>query len=432
MFHRLHSQMTAFSAAITSLILIAMTCVCLFISEGSLKAGTDASFSSGLATILSHLQNQNNLSLQWIKQVQETDSFRLCFYDNGAPLFSRKYYSTPELDSLAALARREALSRHGMDIASTNSSILPEHVEFSITDAHGTMYYASAGTLPRNRGTLGFIILYSLEVQQRQILRQRLLFTAVDLAAILLLTLFARKFTGRMLLPLEENRRKQIYFTAAASHELRAPLTVILSGVEALKKTEEPAQRRHFFQIIAEEGARMQNLITDMLFLSRSDSGTFHISARDCQPELLLLDAYEKHELPAHHKKLSLSVRIPEEQLPACHADPERVAQIFSILLDNAFSYTPEGGAVALTLSISRNRSRLLFTVSDNGPGIPDAEKAHVFDRFYRMESSHTDKRHSGLGLCIAKELAAAHHGSLRVEDAPEGGAAFILSLPPA
>lgn len=431
MFHRLHIQMTAFATLIISLILVAMTCVCLLISERSLKENMEASFSNELSTILTYLQSQNTISLQWIRQTQENRSILLYFYDNGMPLYIGRLYGDPGQNALAEYAREYARSRYNVDVARAGSSIFSSHTEFSMTYRQSP-YYVSVGTIPGKNGTLGFVILSPLAERQRQILLQRLLFFAVDFVALLFLALFSWIFTGRMLLPLETSHRKQADFIAAASHELRSPLAVIRSGVEALQKTDDPALRRHFFQIIDEEGRRMQHLISDMLFLSRSDSRTFPVHLSRCQPDLLLLETYEKYALSARKKKLSLSIELPEERLPACRADPERAAQIFSILLDNAFSYTPEGGAVRLSLAADPGRALLLFRVTDNGPGVPDAEKTRIFDRFYRSQRSHTDKEHFGLGLCIASELARAHRGKLWVEDAPGGGAVFTLALPAA
>ena len=87
----------------------------------------------------------------------------------------------------------------------------------------------------------------------------------------------------------------------------------------------------------------MQHLIADMLFLARSDAGGFPVVLKSCQPDLLLLDAYEKFDLPIRQKGLTLRLKLPEGQLPLCRCDPERVAQVLSVLLDNAISYTPSG-----------------------------------------------------------------------------------------
>lgn len=436
MFHKFHIQMTLFASAIISLILIALTVVCLLISENGIRQSTKSSFLNERSTILTYLQSQNTISLQWINQIQESNHFLLFFYDNGVPLYAQRLYADETDCTLAEMVLDYAYANYQLDISHTYANALPVYQDFSVTDEENGSYYASAGVLSKSKDALGFLILYPLSYQQQQISLQRLLFAVSDAAALSLLTVFIWFFTGRLLLPLQENHRKQIQFTASASHELRAPLAVILSGTEALEKTENAAERKHFIHMIQSEGLRMQHLISDLLLLSHSDSNTLSICPVACQPDLLILDAYEKFEIPAHKKKLSLLLHLPEQQLPSCLADPERIAQIFSILLDNAISYTPEGGAVTLSISMTAITTKhsksdwILFQISDNGPSIPDAEKELIFDRFYRAEASHTSKQHFGLGLCIAKEIALAHHGQLWVEDVTGGGACFSLALP--
>ncbi|MDE6674709.1 MAG: ATP-binding protein, partial [Acetatifactor sp.] len=110
--------------------------------------------------------------------------------------------------------------------------------------------------------------------------------------------------------------------------------------------------------------------------------------------------------------------------------DRHRLEQLLTILLQNALNYTPEGGTVTLSARLAPDKSRTIqVLVSDNGPGVPDAEKAHIFQRFYRVEQSHTDRSHFGLGLCIAQEIALAHRGTLTVSDTEGGGATFCLAL---
>lgn len=429
MFKKLHIQMTLFASLITSTILVALTCICLLISENGLKKNTESSFMKELNVMITNIQNQDYISLQWINQLRDNNHYQLFFYDSGTPLFTQKLYADEKDTALAEKARFYALEQYGLDISVTNSKILSVHKEFSIKDDFGTDYYAAAGVIPKSKGSLGFIILLSLEEQDRQILAQRLLFTIVDAAAILLLFLFSWFFTGKMIVPLEKNRKSQIQFIASASHELRAPLTVILSGTDALSKAEAPSVREHFTRIIKTEGLRMQHLISDMLFLARSDSGSFPVTAVRCQPDVLLLDIYEKYELQAHDKKRSLILNLPDDMSNFCLCDPERITQVLSILLDNAISYTPEGGRI--TLSMSQDSTHYLKLIVENtGPGIPDSEKEAVFERFYRSQSSHTDKQHFGLGLCIAREIICSHHGQLWVEDAPDGGPRFIFTLP--
>ena len=107
---------------------------------------------------------------------------------------------------------------------------------------------------------------------------------------------------------------------------------------------------------------------------------------------------------------------------------------MLSILLDNALTYTPAGKQV--TLSACRREARghkkagVTFAVSDQGCGVPDADKKHVFDRFYRADGSRTDRQHYGLGLSVAKELVQLHGGTIGLEDAEDGGARFLVHLP--
>lgn len=431
MFKKLHIQMTLFSSLITSTILVSLTCICLLISENGLLKNTETSFLKELNVMIANIQSQDYISLQWINQLRENNHYQLYFYDSGSPLFTQSLYADQEGIDLAEKTRRYALEHYGLDISTAESKILTAHREFLIRDDSGVDYYAAAGVTPKSKSSLGFIILLSLEEQDRQILAQRLLFTAVDAGAILLLILFSWFFTGKMIVPLEKNRKSQVQFIASASHELRAPLTVILSGTDALSKAEDPYVREHFTRIIKTEGLRMQHLISDMLLLARSDAGSFPVTTVCCQPDVLLMDIYEKYELSAHDRKISLVLKLPEDMPDFCLCDPERITQVLTILLDNAVSYTPEGGKITLSLT-QHNGHSIRFCVGNNGPGIPDSEKEAVFERFYRVQSSHTDKQHFGLGLCIAKEIILAHHGQIWVEDGPDNGPRFVFTLPAA
>ena len=427
MFKKLHRQMTLFCTLIVSLLLITLTLFCLLISERSLKTHAEISFLRELNTVIAHLQNQDTVSLPWRMRLQADSGFFLCLYDNGTPLYSQRLNPDETLDTLAAQARTYAEETCGISLASTAFRSLPAHEEFLLSDASGD-YYTSVGVIPKGGGTLGFIVLSPQTELAAQLRIQRLLFIVLDAFALLFLFLFIRFFVGKMLIPLAENHRKQLEFVSAASHELRTPLSVILSGTDALEKAQTPSEQQHFLALIRTEGGRMQRLISDLLFLARSGSGTFEVSPRPCPPDILLLDAYEAFELPAHEKKQSISLTLPEGTLPPINCDPERIAQVLAILLDNAISYTPEGGRILL--SLKRRGTSVCFIVTDSGPGIPDAQKKRIFDRFYRADGSHSDREHFGLGLCIAHEIVAAHRGKLWVTDAPDGGARFYVSLP--
>ena len=427
MFQKLHRQMTLFCTLIVSMLLVSLTLICLLISERSLKANAEASFLRELGTIITHLQSQDTVSLPWRMHLQADSGILLCLYDNGTPLYSQRLNPNASQEALSEQARAYAEETYHLSFANTSFRSLPVHVEFLLSEDQ-TDYYASVGVIPKGNGSLGFIVLSPQTELSRQIHMQRMLFAASDVVALLLLVLFIRHFTGKMLRPLAENQQKQLDFVSSASHELRAPLAVMLSGADALELAQTENERAHFLSILRSEGARMQRLISDLLFLAHSGSGTFSIVPHPCQPDLLLLDAYEAFEITAHEKKQSISLSLPEGTLPPVSCDPERIAQVLAILLDNALSYSPEGSRISL--SLKRRGTSVCFDVTDSGPDIPDDQKELIFDRFYRADSSHSDRQHFGLGLCIAHEIVAAHRGRIWVADAPGGGAQFFVSLP--
>ncbi|MDE7185007.1 MAG: ATP-binding protein, partial [Lachnospiraceae bacterium] len=122
-----------------------------------------------------------------------------------------------------------------------------------------------------------------------------------------------------------------------------------------------------------------------------------------------------------------IKVSLPEDPLPDCMCDSERIIQVLTIFLHNAVSYTPEGGKICLSTDYLNKHFEI--KISDTGVGISDEEKSKIFDRFYRSEKARSDKNHFGLGLAIAYDIITAHHGNIRVTDTPGGGTTFVIVL---
>lgn len=434
MFQKLHKKMTLFCVFVTGFILVALSFTCLFFAESNMKRNNYASFLKEVNTIILHLQGENAISHQWLNQLHDNSNFQIYLYDNGQELFYQQLHASTsqeekqQKDLLLEKVTSMAETNFQLNIFQSTSSLFPVHEEFSLKDEPKQSYYVSAGVIPKSGGDLSFILLLPLNHQERQILSLRLFITIADMLGIILLSVFSWFFTGKMLIPLEENRKKQTQFVASASHELRTPLTVIMSALEALKKADSREEKLHFEKIMAEEGARMQHLISDMLLLANSDSKHFHIQPAPCQPDGILLNVYEKYETLAKRKHILLHLSLPEEMLCDCTCDTERMIQVFSILMDNALSYTPEGGSVTLSLK-SVSSGKFCFSVADTGSGIDDSEKKLVFERFYRSDNARTDKEHFGLGLCIAKEIIYAHRGKIWIEDNNPQGTVFLIEL---
>ena len=256
--------------------------------------------------------------------------------------------------------------------------------------------------------------------------------TVMGILAVFALTLVAVTFVSILLAhlitrPVKRAWDQQTQFIASASHELRSPLAVILSSIRAMQDAP-PAEAARFRDTIQSEGERMSRLVGDMLSLANADNQSWSIHPAPCELDTLLLEISEKYEPLMRSKKLSLSVELPDEELPPCICDPSRMGQVLGILLDNSLAYVPAGGKIRLSLSC--REAQFLLTVSDNGPGIPDEKKEAVFQRFYRADAARKDKQHFGLGLCIAKEIVLLHKGEIQVQDAPGGGAEFVITLP--
>ena len=426
MYRKLHLRLTMFCTFICGLILVIMSLFCLSFSETESRNSHFADFQINISMLKNHLESQTILSHNWLSQVTADTHFEIDIRDNGSGLIFEHLNPLSIDEDLFALARQMAREDHMvLEEAVSADSVLSTHAEFELT-RNGQNYYAAVLIIPKNSGVLNVAVLYPLTGLYQTLRFRQILFLCADAGGILLLALFFWFFTWHMMQPLIISNRKQTEFIASASHELRSPLTVMLSSLSAMKHASD-GDRERFSETIRLEGKRMSRLIDDMLTLSGADSSRFSIHKAPVEMDTLLLSVYEKFEPLARKKSISLHITLPEALIPPCCCDKERMEQVFSILLDNALSYTPPQGTIAL--SLETYSGKLIFRVADNGPGIPDTEKEAVFDRFYRCDKSHKDKAHFGLGLCIAKEIIHMHKGSIRVEDAAGGGAVFVVTL---
>ena len=212
-------------------------------------------------------------------------------------------------------------------------------------------------------------------------------------------------------------------FIATASHELRTPIFSLSGFVELLQDEElDDETRREFLETMSEQVARLQKLSVDLLDLSRLDAGSMRVEAEPVDlSELARSVAQEFTPALADHRT-ELELALPGEG-PEAVCDPERVAQIVRILLDNALRHTPAGTNITVTAGGQNGTAEL--TVADTGPGVSDGSRSHVFERFYTGDAT----RGAGLGLAIAKELAERMDGEISLRTRP-GRTTFTLTLP--
>ena len=186
--------------------------------------------------------------------------------DNGNSLYLKKLQTDSLDETIFRKAEEISAASYALDLSNPGAvSKLTKRIFFQMKD-----FYVSTALIPKSHGTVSMIILYSLDSVKHRILLQRLAFSGAAFLAILALSICSWFFTGRMITPLEKSRQEQTEFIAAASHELRSPLAVILSGISAMKKAD-PKEQGHFLSVIEKEGTRMSLLINDMLSLSNAD-----------------------------------------------------------------------------------------------------------------------------------------------------------------
>jgi two-component system sensor histidine kinase ResE len=223
---------------------------------------------------------------------------------------------------------------------------------------------------------------------------------------------------------LEKTRRD---YVANVSHELRTPLTAVRGLLEPLSDgmiTDEETRQR-YYRIMLREVVRLSRLITDMLELSRLQSGTEHMELHAVNLTELLQDTRQNYANEASQRGIELKLDL--DDIPFAMTDEDRVEQLLVILIDNAMRYTPEGGSITISATQAKGE-RILVTVSDTGCGIAPEDLPHVFERFFKTDRSRREGG-TGLGLSIAKQIIDKLGENIYVESNPGEGTSFHFTL---
>lgn len=249
--------------------------------------------------------------------------------------------------------------------------------------------------------------------------REALIIVGLASLGAVLLSLVASWFlAGRALVPIGEALHRQRQFTADASHELRTPLTVVDAGIQVLRR--HPSQRidqnADVIQSMSAQAQRMGRLLGGLLALARADSGEAELEIARVDVDELARTTARDFAPRAGERRARISVG-GDAPLVA-DLDPDRIRQLLVILLDNALTHSPPGANVQMTFR--RHDRGLLLEVADDGPGIPAAERARVFERFHQIDPSRSGAG-AGLGLAIARWIVAAHRGSISLHDNQPG-----------
>ncbi len=226
-------------------------------------------------------------------------------------------------------------------------------------------------------------------------------------------------------------------FAADVAHELKNPLASLRSAIDTLGQIEDPQLRARLMTVVLDDVARIDRLITDISQASRLDAELSRSRFERVDVAALaagLVEAYRTSGLPR-----GLAITLEGSRAPAfVEGDPSRLAQVLHNLIDNALSFSPQGGTVSLAVTPANTpddaAQNVAIAVTDSGPGVPPENRRDVFRRFYSQRPEAEDfGRHSGLGLSIVASIVKAHGGRIHVEDPASGqGAAFVVVLPAA
>ena len=215
---------------------------------------------------------------------------------------------------------------------------------------------------------------------------------------------------------------------ADVAHELRTPLSVIQGNIEAMLDNVLPTDAKELV-LLHQETIVINRLIEDLRTLSLADAGQLNLHLQPVILSEVVNQVIERLQLRIEEKEVELKLAIPAS-LPKLRADPERISQVLTNLIDNALRYTPSGTKISIEAKMTPVGTQV--SIGDNGPGISEDELSKLFDRFWRAEKSRNRATGgSGLGLAIVKQLVTAHGGRVWAENLRGSGVQFHFTLPP-
>ena len=280
----------------------------------------------------------------------------------------------------------------------------------------------------------GFV-LTAQEEQQALIVRTIILASLIGLLGAALVTLFV---TRRAMAPIRAAFDAERRFVASASHELKTPVSIVRASAEILQREDlVKPEGKYLVADVMSESDRLGRLVGDLLALASVQAGQVSISVSTFDARQLVDDVVDRVRGMAESRGVEVesvqeSPSVSEPEL-LVSADRERMLQLLMIFIDNAIDHSPPRGVVHVVARAvdegSRGGKRVVIEVLDQGPGVPLAERERIFEPFARVSGRRRTTGTTGLGLAIARILAARQNATLTVRDAPGGGACFSVSL---
>lgn len=448
MFPNLQKKLVFLYTASTGLIMTLILSFAFLFYISSQKNKERSDFQDHLFILMSNLQTESIFADSYLSKMEEKNHLIIYIEENGSPLFFPGSYH-PSTDRNILLARTEDYAKsEGIYPAShpISSNLLQSSI-FQIKGNERDSYLGNVLVLGADSGYKKLILLQDITPNRSRLLQTGCFYLLIDSLGIALLFFTGSRFVTGSLKPLEEIYRKQQDFIAAASHELRSPLTVIQTSADAIFVNQEKNKR--LLETIKSECRRGSSLIHSLLLLASAEHKNWAVKKEEFEIDELLLHLLELYEPVCLAKNGRLLLELPETPLPVVQADSGLCTQILSILLDNAVAYALTDTHCAagpkeqadntrniihfqnrrIILRAEYIRPHTLISVIDFGPGIPDNQKNLIFERFYRSDKSRNRKEHFGLGLSIAAVLAEIQGAELHVQDTEGCGSTFSLRI---
>lgn len=424
MLRNIQIKLSLLCCAITALLALIIVLCCLKISEKNMYGQEEALFFRKANDISYELQTAKMVSINWYKRNASTGKAILCLEVNGI-LSALSQVALTDKERMIVEEVKEYIEENGILPMQGTFSLEMEYFEYGKGKQGFLVMY---GSVAKQDSCITYLYLYSLEPFWRSAKTQRIWFLAVWFFSIPVVYLFSWRFTAHVLKPVVQNHEKQKTFIAVASHELRSPLAVLKTGLSILKNGSGTERSTRIFSLMDHEISRMERLIQDLLCLVKVEQGGLSFQFTQVNLADLAEGVCKKYAEIAREKGISFTFQKEKGNDYYCICDFQRMEQVIIILLDNAFFYTPAGQKVWLRLY--RQRNKCCIQVADTGVGISDEEKEKIFDKFYQVSSSRSNKEHFGLGLSIAKEICSSHGGKILVSDTEGGGSTFTVNLP--
>lgn len=422
----LKKQLTLLSGLSTSIIMTIVIILMFFISLNQSDTLEIEKFNQNLNTLIEKIKYSNMFNHDYLRKVEGENNLIIYIENKGYPLNYKGGLITSVDRKIIINKVKENALKDGIDLSLnpiTSSIITSPIYKFRINKEY---YMGIECIIPLDNGWSSIIMIKYVPQRTLKILQMTLLYTLIDIIACIILFRLSHIFIGKALKPVEENQKRQVEFIAAASHELRSPLTVIKAAISSIKN--DFNLTKVYLPHIENECTRMTRLISDMLLLANSDAKNWTLNKEEIDLDTLLIETYDLFCPLVSTHNIEFNLNLPDETLNVISGDKERIKQVLTVLLDNALEYTPCGKNI--TINAYNSSESVVIEVIDTGKGISDEQKELIFNRFYRGDKSRASKKHFGLGLNIALELVKLHNGNIEVTDTPGGGATFIIKLP--